>query len=112
MAFQNITGTKLAQFSTATALTATVFTCPANNRTYVKDIDVCNTTAGSATASVYLVPSGVAYGTINALFYNVVIPAYSVFQWTGSQIINPGDFIQVQGSISGLVFNVTGGLAV
>jgi hypothetical protein len=54
----------------------------------------------------------VAYGTVNALFYNVVIPAYSVFQWTGSQIINPGDFIQVQGSISGLVFNITGGLAV
>jgi len=112
MAYQNITGTRLAQFSTTTALNATVFTCPASNRTYVKDIDVCNTTAGSVTASVYLVPSGVAYGTTNALFYNVAIPAYSVFQWTGSQIINPGDFIQVQGSVAEVVFNVTGGLAV
>ena len=112
MAYQNITGTKLAQFSSTTALTATVFTSPANNRAYIKDIDICNTTGSSVTASVYLVPSGVAYDTTNALFYNVAIPAYSVFQWTGAQIINPGDFIQVQGSATGMVFNVTGGLAV
>jgi len=112
MAYQNITGTKLAQFSTATALTATVFTCPANNRAYVKDIDVCNTTGSAITASLYLVPNGATAGTTNSLFYNVPIPAYSVFQWTGSQIINPGDFIQAQASISGVVFNITGGLAI
>ena len=49
MAYQNITGTKLAQFSSTTALTATVFTCPANNRAYIKDIDICNTTGSSVT---------------------------------------------------------------
>jgi len=111
MAYQNITGAKLAQYSTAAGLSAKVYTSPADTRTYVKDIDICNTTATSATASVYLVGNSATAGTTNALLYNVTIPAYSNMQWTGAQIINSGDFVQVQASISGVVFNITGGLA-
>jgi hypothetical protein len=57
MAFQNITGIKLGQAEITTSFT-TIYTTPATTRTYVKDINICNTTATSLTVSVCLVPSG------------------------------------------------------
>ena len=48
MAFQNITGIKLGQAEITTSFT-TIYTTPATTRTYVKDINICNTTATSLT---------------------------------------------------------------
>ena len=56
MAFQNVTPIQLGQAAITTGVT-TVYTAPVNTRTYVKDINICNTTGISRTVSVFLVPS-------------------------------------------------------
>ena len=111
MAFQQITPVKLAQ-AAVTAATTTIYTVPALTRAMVKDIDLCNTTAGALTVNVHLVPSGGAAGTGNALFYGVSIAANTTLQWTGVQIMNAGDTIQVQGSALGITASVSGGEAI
>ena len=82
------------------------------NRTYVKDIDIINTTASTLYIYVSLVPSGGTAGTSNALFYNTTLPPYSLVQWAGSQILDAGATIQVKGSATGCTINISGGEAV
>ena len=50
MAYQNITGIQLGQAEITTGYT-TVYTTPATSRTYVKDINICNTTGISCTVT-------------------------------------------------------------
>lgn len=111
MAFQRITPVKLAQ-AAVTASVVTVYTVPASTRTILKDIDICNTTAGALTINVYLVPSGGSPGTGNALFFGLAITANTTLQWSGVQVLNAGDTIRVQGSATGLTVNISGGEAV
>lgn len=110
MAFQNIVGYKLGQAG-ATTTYFTFYTVPAGTRTYVKDIDICNTTAGSLRFYIHLVPAGKSADTSNALFYNAPINANSTVQWTGSAIMNAGDTIQIKASATGCVIVATGGEA-
>lgn len=111
MAYNNITPLQLAQAAMTTSY-ATIYTVPATTRTYVKDIDVMNTTSSSKDIFISLVPSGGTAGTSNALFYQVSLPAYTLVQWAGSQIIDEGATIQVKASASGCTITVSGGEAV
>jgi len=111
MAFNNITPLKLGQAAITTSY-ATLYTGPTNTRTYVKDIDVINTTATAIGIYISLVPSGDTAGTANALFYNTQLPPNTIVQWAGSQILNTGDTIQVKASASGCTITVSGGEAV
>jgi hypothetical protein len=110
MAFQSIVGAKLTQAPFTTAYVI-IYTAPANSRVYVKDIDLCNTTSSAFTVYVNLVPATNSPTTANALFYNVNVPAYTTVQWTGSQILNEGDTIQVKASAAGGAISITGGIA-
>lgn len=110
MAFQRITPAKLAQ-AAVTAGTTTIYTVPASTRTMIKEMDICNTTAGTLTLNVHLVPSGGSPTTANALFYGASISANTTLQWSGVQVLNVGDTIRVQGSGLGLTINVSGGEA-
>ena len=115
MAYQNIVPLRLSQDTMTTTLSVTYRT-PFNVRTYVKDIDISNTTSTSINVSVFLVPNNNSTGTTvattaNALFYNVPVPGNSTLQWTGAQILNPSDTIQIQASASGCTITVTGGEA-
>jgi len=111
MAFQNITGIQLGQAEITTSFT-TIYTTPATTRTYVKDINICNTTATSLTVSVCLVPSGGTAGVGNALFYEWLLYPRDLYRWQGVQIMNEGDTIQVDASASGATITVSGGEAV
>lgn len=110
MAFQRITPAKLAQ-AAITAGTTTIYTVPVSTRTMIKEMDICNTTAGTLTLNAHLVPSGGSATTANALFYGASISANTTLQWSGVQVLNAGDTIQVQGSGLGLTINVSGGEA-
>jgi hypothetical protein len=88
---------------------ATAYTCPASTRTFIKDINVCNTTGGAVTVNVHLVPSGGTADTTNALVYGYSIGATSYWQRTGSQIMNAGDTIQVKASATGTTITISGG---
>jgi hypothetical protein len=110
MAFQNIVGNRLAQAETTTAY-VTIYTTPSLTRTYVKNIDICNTTSGTLRFYVHLIPKDGTAGVSNALFYNAPINANTTVQWTGSEILTPGDLIQIKGSAAGISVTITGGEA-
>jgi hypothetical protein len=118
MAYQNITGVQIGQLAMTTTY-VTIYTVPVNTRTYVKDITIVNTTASPIQIYVSLVPSGnppagtavAPAGTGNAIFYGNALPGYTTVQWTGSQILNANDTIQVKASATGCTVSVTGGEA-
>jgi len=112
MAFDVITPVKMGQAAITTGVT-TLYTVPTLTRTFVKDIDICNTSSSaSATVTVYLVPSGGTAGTGNTLAPGVTIPPNGMFQWSGNQIMNAGDTIQIIASATGCTINAGGGEAV
>ena len=110
MAYQNIVGNRLAQ-AQATTSYVTIYTVPLLTRTYVKNIDICNTTSGTLRFYVHLIPQGGTPDASNALFYNAPINGTTTVQWTGSDILTPGDVIQIKASAAGIAVTVTGGEA-
>jgi hypothetical protein len=111
MAFQNITPVKLGQAAITTGVT-TLYTAPASTRTFVKDLDIANTTGASINVRVFLVPSAGTAATTNALFYDAAVPANTTLQWLGTQILNAGDTIQIQASGAGLTITASGAEAI
>jgi len=111
MAYYDITPTKLGQAAMTTSY-ATIYTTPENTRTFVKDIDIINTTSSIVYIYVSLVPVGGTAGTANALFYYNALPAYTTVQWAGSQLLDTGDFISVKASAVGCTITVSGAEAV
>ena len=111
MAYNDITPVKLGQAAITTGVT-TLYTVPAATRAFVKDLDIVNTSAGALTYRVFLVPSAGTAGTSNALFYDFPISANENIQWTGTQILNTGDTIQIQASGTGITITASGAQAV
>ncbi len=109
--YQNVSPIKLGQAAMTTSY-ATVYTTPSLSRTILKEFDIINTTAGALLIYVSIVPSGGTAGTGNALFYGNSLPANTTMQWTGTQIMNEGDTIQVKASNPGCTITVSGGEAV
>ena len=110
MAFQGVTPSKLSQDVLTTDYIA-IYTVPANTRTYVKDICVCNTSAAGVDISISLVPSEGIPGTSNALYHDFTVEANDTMQWKGSQIMYENDTIQVKASATGCTINIGGGEA-
>ena len=123
--YQNIVPLQIAQ-AAVTGTAALIYTVPytsansatgtgnvvtSTTRTYLKDINICNTTAGAVTISIFLVPSGGSAGTSNALYYATTVAANSVLRWTGAQILMTSSTIWVQGSTTGLTVTISGGEA-
>lgn len=104
-----ITPKKIAQGAVGTGAGTLLYTVPASTTTYVKCIDVANTTAAAITLDLHLVPSGGSVGTSNEFVPTISIAANSMWQWTGTQILTAGDFIQGIGSGAGLTINISGG---
>ncbi len=109
--YQNITPIKLGQQAITTSYT-TVYTTPPSSRTFVKEFDIINTTSATIRIYVSIVPTGDTAGTANALFYYNALPAHTTMQWTGSQVMNAGDTIQVKASAVGCTITASGGEAV
>ena len=98
---------KMAQVA-MTASVVSVYTTPAGTRSTVQDIMIANTTAGTLTYNVFLVPATGTAGTSNAIFYGVSLVANTSYHWTGIQVLFPGDTIQVQASATGLTISISG----
>jgi len=109
--YQLITPLQLAQAALTTSY-APLYTTPANTRTYVKGIDVCNTTGGPISVSVSLVASGGTAGSSNAIFYQAVIPGYTTLQWSSTQVLSVGGTLQAKASATGATITASGGEAV
>lgn len=107
-AFQQVTPVRFGQIQIGTANTI-VYTVPAKMAAYLKDIDIPNTTGGAITVTVYI---GNDSASVNILIPGVSIPANSIFQWTGTQILNAGDVISAVASAPGCNGIFSGGQAV
>ena len=107
MAFTSIQYLKLVQVAVATAQT-TQYTVPASRQDVVKNIDICNTTGAAITFTLNLVPSAGSASTANQLLSAVSIPANQTLHWTGTQVMNAGDFISTAASNTGLTMTVSG----
>lgn len=108
--YQNVIPARLGQAAMTTSYT-TAYTVPDVTRTYLKDFDIINTTAATVRIYVHIVPYGALVGTSNALFYYNALPAYTTMQWTGSQVMNPGDTVQIRASAVGCTITISGGEA-
>lgn len=109
--YQIITPLQLGQTALTTSF-STVYTAPASTRTYIKQVDICNTTSSAIEIFVSLVPSGGTAGTDNALFYNTTLDGYSTLSWTGTQIMNAQGTLQAKASGVGCTLTASGGEAV
>ena len=78
----------------------TNYTVPASRQDVIKCINICNPTGSAITVSINM-------GGAN-LFATMVIPATQTLTWTGTIVLNAGDTIQSQGSVSGLQLTVSG----
>jgi len=112
--FQNLTGKKIAR-AAVTAVMAVVYETPISTRTYIKDIMVTNHSGAGGAAgliSVHIVAAG-----STATFGNVIIDEYSIakqeyLHWSGLQITDPGDTIQVISDGTNLSITISGAEAV
>lgn len=92
-----------------TASAATVYTVPAASQDVLKCIDVCNTSGATVPFTVYLVPSGGSATAVNSLFASAGLPPNSTMHWTGTEVLNTGDFISiVAGTTNVLTFMASG----
>lgn len=107
MAFTTIQYLRLVQVAIATAQT-TQYTTPASRQDVIKDMEVCNTTGAAITVTVNVVPTGGSAGTSNAVFFQMSIPANQTLHWTGTIVMNAGDFISTAASATGLTLTVSG----
>ena len=113
MAYQNITPVRISQDTIPTGTTAKIiYRTPDNVRTYIKDINIANTSAtNNIDVNVYIVPNGATVGTSTALLYSVPVAKNSYLHWVGTQILNPKDTIQVLADNAGGTITVSGGEA-
>lgn len=109
--YQNITPVKLGQ-AAMTAAYAVIYTTAPRTKTYLKQFDIANTTGGALSVFIHLVPAAGSVGTDNALVYNVSVAALNTLQWTGVQILDEGDTIQIKASAVGCTITASGGEAV
>ena len=113
--YQNVTPIQIAQAALTTSY-VTLYTVPANattpTRTYLKQIDVCNTTGSAATFNLHIVPVTFSAGTQNALFYAQTVAANSTFSYAGVQVLPTSSFISAKASATGLTITISGGEAV
>jgi len=129
--YQNVVPNQLGQ-AALTAVPQTIYTVPvvvansavgvSNNvtqttRTYLKDINICNTTAAALTVYVFIVPNSGTAAASNAIIYGKSIAANDVYRWTGSQIL-PASMsgtskttLQAYASAVGITITASGGEA-
>ena len=107
MAF--IVPTKLGQGSVATGAGTLVYTAPTGITTLVKCIDLTNTSAGTVKVNLYLVPIGGTASAANCLIYGASVAGSSLYQWTGTQVLATGGFLQAIADGAGCTINAAGG---
>lgn len=105
---EKLGGAELAISPTLTTLRTT----PSNSKDMVKDIVVSNNGSSIAIVDLFLVESGGSADAGNIFLPGISIPINSVFQWTGLQLLDPGDTIQARSGIAGVSCRISGGVAV
>jgi hypothetical protein len=93
-----------------TAAAVTIYTTPALSQDVIKNIDITNTSATAVGVTMNLVPTGGTAGVANQFFGSISVPANSTLHWTGTQVMNAGDFISVVASVTAVTNIMVSGL--
>ena len=73
----------------------TIYTVPADTKTIVKDIHICNNSDSDCYVTLWLVPNGGSPTDENVMFYQWNVPANDFVHWNGWQVLDTaGDTIQ------------------
>lgn len=99
---------KLAQGAVTTGAGTLLYTVPTDFKADVIDITISNTTTSAVSFKLHLVPSGGSVADSNMFIPNVSIPGNTLIQWSGTQTLNPADFIQGISSATGVTIRITG----
>src|ERR1035438_1860338 len=108
----SVTPTQFGQGGISTGTGTLVGTVKTGATGIIKCIDVVNTSVGSVNISVYLVPLAGTVGVTNAIVFTQALASYARFQWTGTQVLPSGGFIQAIASATGCTITASGGLYV
>ena len=99
---------KLAQGAVATGAGTLLYSTPTEFKADVKDITFSNTTSSPISLKVHLVPTSGVVDSTNMFVPNVSVPGNTFVQWSGTQTLNVGDFVQGIASAVGMTISITG----
>jgi hypothetical protein len=109
--YQSVVPAKMGQ-ALISGGTTLLYTCPASSIAMLKDFDVANQGSTTVSVTVWAVPSGGSVGPAYVIVPAIPLPANSILQWTGTQVMNAGDTIQAVAAGGGLVsMKCSGGVA-
>ncbi|CAO3372894.1 hypothetical protein [Azospirillum argentinense] len=88
----------------------TLYTAPASTRTVIRQVALCNTTAGALTVDVYLVPSGSGATASAQVLKGFSVAAGATVEPLGivGQVIEAGGSLRAQASGAGLTCVASG----
>lgn len=87
----------------------THYVVPAAKSAIIKEIVICNTTAGQVSFWASMVASGGTVGDANRVICNEVIPAWTTVIFTFAQVLATGGFVSCKaGAASSLTITCTG----
>jgi hypothetical protein len=98
----------LAKSSVGTGAGTLLYTVPREFKADINDVTMSNTTVGTLSLKVHLVPTGGAVADSNMMIPNISIPGNTVVQWTGYQSIGSQGFIQGIASGAGISVTING----
>ena len=99
---------KLAQGAVGTGAGTLLYTTPTEFKADLNDITFSNATSSPISFKLHLVPTGGSVADSNMFIPNVSVPGNTFVQWTGTQTLNPGDFVQGIASAAGVTVSITG----
>lgn len=87
-----------------------VYAAPSSEGSYaiIKSVNICNTSAGTQTFSINLIPPGGSVGLNNAILGNVVISGNNVFSYETSIVIPAGAIVYISQPQTALTFTISG----
>lgn len=98
----------LGQQSPAANTDANLYTTPANTRTVMSSLVICNTTAAAIAVRVHARPLGAAAAPGNALVYDLSIAPNDSVPLTWGIALGPTDVVSVRAAAIGVTFTAFG----
>lgn len=98
----------LGQLAPGTNSLEALYSVPANARTVVSTIKVCNRDSAPSSYRVTVAVAGAAHDDKQYLYYDVPIDANDTFSATEGWTIGPGDVVRVQSENGLCSFNLFG----
>lgn len=90
------------------AANTTLYTCPAQTQTVVSCLSVCNTTSGSVTIRIYVVPDKGTAAVANAFMYDRTLTANLTIDVLKGICLRAGDSIVCYASATNVIFHLFG----